>query len=330
MKFASLRNGSRDGQLVLVSRDLRRAVDAAHIAPTLQAALENWVELEPQLQALYAQLQAGHAEDAFDFDPAQALAPLPRSHQFVDASAFLNHGRIMDEAYKLTIKKTPGMSVMVPRQGDDFRGPRGDYEFPDVEDQCDFEGEFAAITDDVPMGATPEQAQAHIRLITFIDDVSMRKHLIREIQIGFGLIQAKPATIFAPVAVTPDELGEAWQNGRVALDMRVARNGKAFGHPNGREMDWSFGELIAQVAYNRRLRAGFVLGSGTVSNRTYREVGSACLAEQRAVETIDHGEARTPFVQFGESLQFEVLDDAGASVFGAIDVRFVQAARAAG
>ncbi|MFT3763053.1 MAG: fumarylacetoacetate hydrolase family protein [Pseudoxanthomonas sp.] len=330
MKFASLRNGGRDGRLVLVSRDLARAVDATHIAPTLLAALERWTDLEPQLQALYAQLQEGRADGAFDFDPAQALAPLPRSHQFVDASAFLNHGNIMEQAYNLTVKKTPGVAVLVPRQGDDFRGPRQDYEFPDAEDQCDFEGEFAVITDDVPMGATPERAQAHVRLVTFLNDVSMRKHLFREIQMGFGLVQAKPATVFAPVAVTPDELGDAWRDGRVHLDMTVHRNGQPFGHPNGGEMDWSFGQLIAHVAYNRRLGAGFVLGSGTVSNRGYRQVGSACLAEQRAVEVIDHGESTTPFVQFGESLRFEVLDATGRSVFGAIDVRFVPAARGDG
>ena len=255
------------------------------------------------------------------------MAPLPRSHQFVDASAFLNHGDIMERAYNLTVKKTPGIPILVPRQGDDFRGPYDDYEFPAEVDQCDFEGEFAVITDDVPLGVTAAEAARHIKLVTILNDVSMRLHLTRELQMGFGLVQAKPATIFAPVAVTPDELGAAWKDGRVHLDMKVTRNGEWFGHPNGREMDWGFGEMIAHMAYNRRLGAGFVLGSGTVSNKGYREVGSACLAERRAVETLDHGAAKTEFMKYNETLRFEVTCSDGASVFGAIDVRFVPVKR---
>lgn len=323
MKLATLRNGTREGRLVIVSRDLTRAVDASSIAPTLRTALDDWSRLEPRLLELSKRLNEGKAEGTIAFDPRQAMAPLPRSHQFVDASAFLNHGEIMEKAYNLSVKKTAGIPILVPRQGDDFRGACDDYEFPTVEDQCDFEGEFAVITDDIAMGATAEQAQAGIRLVTLINDVSMRKHLFRELQMGFGLVQAKPATIFAPVAVTPDELGDAWRDGRVHLDMNVWRNDQSFGHPNGREMDWSFGELLAHLAYNRRLGAGFVLGSGTVSNRDYRRVGSACLAERRAVEVLDHGASTTDFIQYGEQLRFDVRDAQGASVFGAIDVRFV-------
>ncbi|MFT4268375.1 MAG: fumarylacetoacetate hydrolase family protein [Xenophilus sp.] len=323
MKLATLKNGQRDGRLVVVSRDLARAVDAAPVAATMRAAIEDWAAAEPGLKQRYDALNAGQAAGAFPFDPAQAMAPLPRSHQFVDGSAFLNHGDIMERAYQLTVKKTPGVAVLVPRQGDDFRGPRDDYAFPAEADQCDFEGEFAVITDDVPMGVTPAEALGHVRLVTILNDVSMRLHLYRELQMGFGLVQAKPATIFAPVAVTPDELGEAWQDGRVHLDMRVARNGEWFGHPNGREMDFGFGDMIAHIAYNRRLGAGFVLGSGTVSNKGYEQVGSACLAERRAIETLAHGDAKTEFLRFGERMRFEVLDGAGQSVFGAIDVRFV-------
>lgn len=325
MKLATLKNGQRDGRLVIVSRDLAQAVDAAPIAATMRELIENWDALAPRLATRYDELNAGRAAGAFAFDPAQAMAPLPRSHQFVDASAFLNHGDIMERAYNLTVKKTPGVPVLVPRQGDDFRGPRDDYEFPAEADQCDFEGEFAVITDDVPMGATAAEAGQRIRLVTILNDVSMRGHLFRELQMGFGLLQAKPATIFAPVAVTPDELGDAWRDGRVHLDMKVSRNGEWFGHPNGREMDWGFGEMIAHIAYNRRLGAGFVLGSGTVSNRDFRTVGSACLAERRAVETLDHGAAKTDFLHYGESLRFEATGADGASVFGAIDVRFVPA-----
>ena len=323
MKLATLKNNTREGRLVVVSRDLSQSVDAAPVASTMRNAIDNWASTAPGLRALYAQLNAGKATGTFAFDPAQAMAPLPRSHQFVDASAFLNHGDIMEKAYNLVVKKTAGIPILVPRQGDDFRGPRDDYEFPSEADQCDFEGEFAVITDDVPMGVTAQQADSHIKLITILNDVSMRGHLTRELQMGFGFVQAKPATVFAPVAVTPDELGDAWKNGRVHLDMRVSRNGEWFGHPNGREMDWSFGEMIAHMAYNRRLGAGFVLGSGTVSNKGFRTVGSACLAERRAVETIDLGVAKTEFLKFGESLQFETLDATGQSVFGAINTRFV-------
>lgn len=325
MKLATLKNGQREGRLVIVSRDLAQACDATPIAATMRELIDNWDALAPGLIALYNDLNAGRIDGAFAFDPTRAMAPLPRSHQFVDASAFLNHGDIMERAYNLTVKKTPGVPILVPRQGDDFRGPRDDYEFPAESDQCDFEGEFAVITDDVPMGATAAEAEQHIRLITIFNDVSMRGHLSRELQMGFGLVQAKPATIFAPVAVTPDELGDAWRDGRIHLEMKVSRNGQWFGHPNGREMDWGFGEMISHIAYNRRLGAGFVLGSGTVSNKECQTVGSACLAERRALETIEHGEAKTDFMRFGESLQFDVTGTDGASIFGTIDVRFVPA-----
>jgi len=325
MKLASLKNGSRDGRLVIVSRDLRRAVDAASLAPTMQFAIEHWAQIEPGLQALYGALNAGMATGAFAFDPAQAMSPLPRTHQFVDASAFLNHGNIMEQAYQLSVKKTPGVAVLVQRQSDDFRGPCDDYPFPAEADNGDFEGEFAVVVDDIAMGSSAPVCESKIRLLMILNDVSMRTHLFRELQMGFGLINAKPATVFGPVAVTPDELGDAWQDGRVHLDMRVSRNGEWFGNPNGREMDWRFGELLAHLAYNRNLRAGTILGSGTVSNGAAREVGSACLAEKRALEKIDSGESTTPFLKFGDRLRFEVLDAKGASIFGAVDHRFVPA-----
>jgi len=323
MKLATLKNGTRDGRLVVVSRDLARAVDAAPVAATMQQAIENWADVEARLQALSTALNDGQAEGSFAFDPAHAMSPLPRTHQFVDASAFLNHGKIMEQAYSLSVKKTEGIPILVQRQADDFWAPRDDYPFPTEADNGDFEGEYAVIVDDIPMGSSPAAAQSRIRLVTILNDVSMRTHLFRELQMGFGLINAKPATVFAPVAVTPDELGDAWHDGRVHLDMLVQRNGVAFGHPNGREMDWSFGELLAHLAYNRNLRAGTILGSGTVSNKAHREVGSACLAERRAVEKIDTGDSTTPFLKFGETLRFEVLDADSRSVFGAIEHRFV-------
>lgn len=327
MKLATLKDGSRDGRLVVVSRDLARAVDARPVAATMQAAIEQWSAIEPQLKAIYDELNAGRAAGTFAFDPAQAMAPLPRSYQFVDASAFLNHGDIMVQAYKLTIKTEPGVPILVQRQGDDFLGPRDDYAFPSEADNGDFEGEFAVILDDVPMGVSAAEAEQHVKLVTILNDMSMRAHLFREMQMGFGFIQAKPATTFAPVAVTPDELGAAWKDGRIHLDMRVTRNGEWFGNPNGREMDFGFGQLISHLAYNRNLEAGTILGSGTVSNKAYRKVGSACLAELRAVEMIDSGESRTPFLKFGEKLRFEALSEDGTSVFGAIDHRMVQTAR---
>ncbi len=325
MKLATIRNGTRDGQLVVVSRDLRTAVAATQVAATLQEALERWGDAQAPLHAMSERLNAGREPAAFAFDPAGCLAPLPRAYQFVDASAFLHHGDLLEQAYKQTVKKTPGVPILVQRQGDGFLGPRDDYPFPNESDDADFEGEFAAILGDVPMGVASGDAERHIRLLTILNDVSMRAHMLRELGLGFGFIQAKPATVFAPVAVTPDELGPAWSRGRIGLDMRISRNGAWFGHPNGREMDFSFGELIAHLAYNRRLGAGTVLGSGTVSNKAHREVGSACVAERRAAETIEHGQASTPFLAFGETVRLEVLDAQGASVFGAIEHRMVRA-----
>jgi len=323
MKLASLKDGSRDGRLVVVSRDLSRCADAAPLAATMQYAIEHWDAVAPGLQSVYEMLNAGKLPSHIVFDPTQAMSPLPRTHQFVDASAFLNHGNIMEQAYNLTVKKTEGIPILVQRQSDDFRGPCDDYPFPAEADSGDFEGEFAVVVDDTPMGCGAALAQSKIRLLMILNDVSMRAHLFRELQMGFGLINAKPATVFGPVAVTPDELGDAWQDGRVHLDMRVSRNGERFGEPNGREMDWSFGELLAHLAYNRNLRAGTILGSGTVSNRGHRTVGSACLAERRAVEKIDTGDSTTPFLKFGDRLRFEVLDSSGQSIFGAIDHRFI-------
>jgi fumarylacetoacetate (FAA) hydrolase len=327
MKLATLKNGSRDGRLVVVSRDLAHAVDAAAVASTMQFAIEHWSWVEPGLQALSDALNKGAAPAAFAFDPRQAMAPLPRTHQFVDASAFLNHGNIMERAFNLTVKRPEGVPILVQRQSDDFCGPRDDYPLLGDAENGDFEGEYAVVVDDVPMGSTAAQCAGRIRLVTILNDVSMRAHLSRELAMGFGFIQAKPATAFAPVAVTPDELGDGWADGRVALDMVVDRNGERFGHPNGREMDWSFGELLAYLAYNRNLRAGTILGSGTVSNRDAQQVGSACLAERRALEVIEHGAARTSFLRVDDVLRFEVLGPNGNSVFGAIEHRFVEARR---
>ncbi|MDX9873387.1 MAG: fumarylacetoacetate hydrolase family protein, partial [Spongiibacteraceae bacterium] len=313
-------------QLVVVSRDLTQAVATSAIAPTMQLALENWRECEQPLRELYDALNAGEAADSFAFDPRNAMAPLPRSYQFIDGSAFLNHGELMIKAYNLPDKTDSETPILIQRQGDDFRGPHDDYAFPTEADGGDFEGEFAVILDDVPMGVDQRSALDHIKLLTIFNDVSMRGHLLREKQMGFGFIQAKPATVFAPVAVTPDELGDDWRDGRVHLDMHVTRNGEWFGNPNGREMDFSFPQLISHLAYNRNLGAGTIIGSGTVSNRNYEQVGCACLAERRAIETVAHGEPQTPFLKFGETLRFEAKNTAGESIFGAIEHRLVPTA----
>jgi fumarylacetoacetate (FAA) hydrolase len=323
MKLATLKSPSRDGRLVVVSRDLQQAVDATSVAPHLQAALESWATAEPALQALYDQLNAGSAPGAFAFDPQQAMAPLPRAYQFIDASAFLNHGDIMERAFNLTVKKTPGVPILVPRQADDFRGPCDDYEFPSEADNCDFEGEVGVITDDMPMGTTPADAARHIKLLVLFNDVSMRAYVASELAMGFGFVRAKTATAFAPVAVTPDELGDAWRDGRVHLDLQVHRNGEHFGHPNGGQMDFSFADMLAYIAYNRHLRAGMLLGSGTFSTANHAEAGSACLAERRALDVLEHGQPKTPWLSFGEQLRFEMFDAQGRSVFGAVNHKMV-------
>ncbi len=324
MKLATLKNGIRDGRLVVVSRDLSRAAYVDAIASTMIEALENWADVEPSLQTIYSELNEGTVENSFPFDPAKAMAPLPRCYQFIDASAFLNHGDIMEKAFDLDVEKTPGVPILIQRQSDDFLGPHDDYPFPTEADNGDFEGEFAVILDDTPAGVTAEEALEHVKLITILNDMSMREKLFKELKMGFGFIQAKPATVFAPVAVTPDELGDSWKDGKIHLDMQVSRNGEWFGNPNGGEMDFTFGEIISHIAYNRNLAAGMVLGSGTVSNANWQEVGSACLAERRALDIIEHGEVKTDFLKFGETVRFEVLDENDQSIFGAIDHKVVQ------
>lgn len=330
MKLATLKNGSRDGQLVVVSPDLSRAVMASSVAPALQQAIERWDEAAPALARLYEQLNAGTAPDAFAFDPHTAMAPLPRAYQWCDGSAFLSHGRLMEQAFHID---PPPDSETIPLmyQGgsDDFLGPRDDVPLPDEAHSIDFEGEYAVVVDDVPMGCTAEQAAGHVKLLLLVNDWSLRVFGPREMQTGFGFLQAKPASSFAPVAVTPDELGDAWRDGRIHLPLHVHWNGQWFGSPNGGEMHFSFLELIAHAATTRRLRAGTIIGSGTVSNAD-RSVGSACISERRMIEVIEQGTAVTGFMRFGDRVRMEVLDAHGQSIFGAIDQRVVPAAGPAG
>lgn len=323
MKLATLPNASRDGQLVVVSRDLQWAAQAP--IPTLQLAIENWAENEPKLQAVYARLNAGTSADAFRFDPALAMAPLPRAYQWCDASAFLNHGTLMQKAFNLEpIDGAEHTPLMYQGAGDDFLGAHADICLPSVSQGIDFEGEFAVLLDDVPLGCPAEQAIGHIKLLLQVNDISLRALAPREMKTGFGFLQAKPSSAFAPVAVTPDELGDAWCDGRVHLALNVQWNGAWFGQPHGGQMNFSFAQLIAHAALTRRLGAGSLIGSGTVSNAE-RSAGSACIAERRAIEMIEHGAPRTGFMQFGDRVRMEVFDAGGQSLFGAIDQRVVQA-----
>jgi fumarylacetoacetate (FAA) hydrolase len=324
MKFATLHNGLPDGRLVIVSRDLERAVDASAIAPNLLDAIQRWDVVVPALQAQSDALNDGCATAAFAFDARQCLAPLPRSPQWLDASAFLNHGRLMEQAFNTPpIPQFDTVPVMYQGASDDFLGPYADIPLPSEADGIDFEGEFGVVVGAVRMATASTQALAAVRLIVQINDWSLRALGPHEMKTGFGFLQAKPSSAFAPVAVTPDELGEAWHNGRVHLRLRVERNGECVGEPHGREMNFGFCELIAHAARTRRLGAGSIIGSGTVSNLS-RSAGSACLAERRVIEMIDQGVARTPFMLFGERVRMQAFfEDGRAGPFGAIDQQVV-------
>lgn len=323
MKLATIKNGSRDGRLAVVSKDLSRALYADGIAATLLEALERWAELERPLRALAQNLESG-AAGSFAFDAAAAMAPLPRCYQWLDGSAFANHGALMERAFDLGItNEYERFPLMYQGASDDFLGPCEDVALMSESDNMDFEGEIAVIVDDVPMGTPKERIAPHIKLILLVNDVSLRALAPREMKTGFGWIQAKPSSSFSPLAVTPDELGDAWREGRVHLPLNIERSNEWFGNPNGGEMTFDFFRLLEHAAYSRRLRAGTIVGSGTVSNAS-RAAGSACIAERRAIETLDQGAAKTPFLRFGERVRIEMFDAAGASIFGAIDQRYVK------
>lgn len=324
MKLATLKSEHKDGRLLVVSRDLKRAVDASKVATSLLEAVETWASSSPRLAALYEQLNAGRAEGAFDFDPREAAAPLPRAPQWCDGSAFLNHGRLMEKAFNIApIPDMDTIPLMYQGGSDDLLGAMDDLPLPDEAHGIDFEGEFGVILDEVPMACPPQIARQRILLLVQINDVSLRTFGPREMRTGFGFFQAKPSSSFAPVAVTPDEIGDAWRDARVGLDLHIDHNGQWFGNPNGCEMNFGFDQLIAHAAATRRLRAGTIIGSGTVSNAG-GEKGSACIAERRAIEAIASGSPTTPFMKFGGRVRMEARWQ-GAAVFGAIDQRVVRA-----
>ena len=314
MRLATLSNGSPDGALVVVSRDARRCLPANG---TLQGAVEQWADAEPALRLLTDRLEQGEGES---LDQNRLLAPLPRAWQWLDGSAFPQHGELMQKAFNLPPIETD-RPLMYQGMSDRFLSGRQDVPLPSEADGIDFEGEFGVITDAVPMGVTPEQALNHVKLIILINDWSLRAIAPVEMKTGFGWVQAKPACSVAPYAVTPDELGGAWVDGRVQLPLQVTLNGQWFGHPHGREMQFGFHELIAHAARTRDLVAGTIIGSGTVSNADYDVVGSCCLSERRAIEMIETGAPVTPFLKFGDRVHMEAM----GGPFGVIDQQVVRA-----
>lgn len=325
MKLATLKEQGRDGVLVVVNRDLTAAVRVPEIAQTLQQALDSWSETEPLLQAVYQSLCDGKAEGAFPFRPCDCMAPLPRAYQWADGSAYVNHVELVRKARGAAMPESFWTDPLMYQGGSDgFIGPCDPISLANTDWGIDFESEIGVITDDVPMGITAENATSHIKLFTILNDVSLRNLIPAELAKGFGFFQSKPATAFAPVAVTPDELGEAWRDAKIHLPLRTFLNGDLFGEPDaGTDMTFNFGELIAHAAKSRHLEAGSIIGSGTVSN-VDRSKGSSCLAERRMLEIIEQGEAKTPFLQFGDAVKIEMLNAEGESIFGCIDQKVEQ------
>lgn len=325
VKLASLKEG-RDGALVVVKRDLSQAVLVEDIAPTLQNAIESWSICEPKLAEVAQALEAGKHGEAFDFDPAKADSPLPRAYHWVDGSAYVNHVELVRKARGAAMPDTFWHDPLVYQGGsDDFLGPRDDIPVPSEDMGIDMEAETAVITDDVPMGTKAADAGKHIKLLMIVNDVSLRNLIPGELAKGFGFYQSKPSTAFSPVAITPDELGDDYVDGTFKLPLITHLNGELLGSPEcGVDMTFNFQQLIEHVAKTRNLGAGAVIGSGTISNYD-RSRGSSCLAEVRTLETIEHGEPRTPFMKYGDQVRIEMLDRSGASLFGAIDQKIVSA-----
>lgn len=329
MKFATYKNGSRDGQLMLVSRDLTRTAAVPDIALTLQHALDNWAQVAGALQSRYEQLNDGLI-DSETFKEDRCESPLPRAYQWADGSAYVNHVELVRKARGAEMPESFWTDPLMYQGGsDDFTGPRDDVILPSDDWGIDFEGEVAVVTDDVPMACCETVAAERIRLIMLVNDVSLRGLIPGELAKGFGFFQSKPASSFSPVAVTPDELGSAWNQAQVCLPLRSTYNGELFGMPHaGTDMTFNFAQLVAHAAKSRNLGAGAIIGSGTVSNKQGTDHGSAvkeggvgysCIAEIRMIETIRDGKPSTPFMQFGDRIRIEMLDEQGHSIFGAIE-----------
>ena len=320
MKLASLKEGGRDGTLIVVDRDLSRGVRATGIAATLQTALEDWSNIAPRLNALFEQLQSGTAADAFALDVDKLASPLPRAYEFVDGSAYLPHVERVRRARGAEVPQsfyTDPLMYQATSAG--FLAPRDPILATSEEWGIDLEAEVVVVTDDVGMGITPARAAAHIQLVGLVNDVSLRGLIPGELAKGFGFLQSKPRSALSPVFVTPDELGESWRDSKLHLPMRTWINGHWFGEAEaGVDMQFSFAELIAHAAKSRPLAAGTLIGSGTIANEDTAK-GASCLAEQRTVETLRDGKATTPFLKFGDRVRIEMTDGEGKSVFGAIE-----------
>lgn len=325
MKLATLKEGGRDGTLIVVSRDLARAVKAEGIAPTLQAALDDWSNAAPRLNSLFEALQEGNAEGAFDLDMHALASPLPRAYQFVDGSAYLPHVERVRKARGAEVPESFFTDpLMYQAVSDGFLAPRDDIVMESTEWGIDFESEIGVICDDVPMGASPAECADHIQLVTILNDVSLRNLIPGELAKGFGFLQSKPRSALAPVVATPDELGEAWKDSKLHRPLVTHLNGELFGQPEaGEDMQFSFAELLAHAAKSRPLAAGTILGSGTIANRDTSR-GASCLAEKRMLEIIANGKPETPFMQFGDTVRIDMTDPEGNSYFGAIEQKVVR------
>lgn len=323
MKLASLKHG-RDGRLVVVSRDLSTYAAADHIAPTMQAALDDWNAAAPKLAQMSDDLNAGKITGAL-FDPAACFSPLPRAYQWLDGSTYYSHVELARKARGADMPHDFASNPLMYQGGSDvFLGPRDDIAFETESWGIDFEGEIAVITGDVPMGASLEQAAGAIRLLMLVNDISLRYIAQEELKKGFGFIQAKPSTAFSPVAVTPDELGDNWRDGRIHLPLKVYWNGTLFGAPEaGEGSSFTFAQLMTHAAMTRALCAGTIVGSGTVSNKKELGRGQACILERRMIEKIENGDSTTAFMKFGDSVRIEMTDKAGASIFGSIEQKLV-------
>ncbi|MAE45086.1 MAG: 2-keto-4-pentenoate hydratase [Magnetovibrio sp.] len=335
MKLATLKAKGRDGKLAVVSRDLGQCLEVPDIALTMQAALDNWRENSPRLEEVSAHLNAGEIPGAIDFNQSECLSPLPRAYQWADGSAYVNHVELVRKARGAEIPESFWADPLMYQGGSDsFIGPRDDIELESEDWGIDFEAEIAVITDDTPMGISPRDAASHIVFLMLVNDVSLRNLIPAELAKGFGFFQSKPSSAFSPVAVTPDEVGGAWKDGRVHLPLLSSLNGEAFGRPEaGDDMTFGLAELVSHAAKTRPLGAGSIVGSGTVSNkmdggpsRPVAEggLGYSCIAEIRMIETIEHGAARTPFMRFGDNVRIEMNDASGQSIFGAIDQKVVR------
>ncbi len=328
MKLASLKSG-RDGQLVVVSKDLTKMVVATDVAPTMQAALDNWDSVAPQLEALHQQLEMGDIQ-GLAFEQADCASPLPRAYQWADGSAYVNHVELVRRARNAEMPETFWTDPLMYQGGSDsFLAPRDAIVMPKSDGfGIDFEAEIAVVVDDVPMGVSPENALSHIKLIMIVNDVSLRGLIPGELAKGFGFFQSKPSSAFSPVCVTPEELGDKWQQGKLNLPLVSHLNDNMFGKPEaGVDMTFHFGQLVAHAAKTRRLEAGTIIGSGTVSNKQDGGpgkpvkdggVGYSCIAEIRMIETIQEGKPLTPFMQFGDKISIEMFDENGRSIFGQI------------